>query len=214
MRLNLTTSFIGLSLLSMAVYAEPPLQAGDTLESLSKVRIQITVNGQPISTQDPISSDQIQQPQGASPPPVSASNPGATRESTLPTLPEPKQPSKRPSKAPLAGSTPLPDSTQVPDTPQMAAPTEPADYPAPPDQPSSSKPVMPGDIIPLPKPVAPNAAPDTLPPINSPVPNQPPQDRQRQPATTPNPEQPDGGVPTPNREQPDAGTPAKRNITL
>lgn len=47
-------------LMSAAAFAEPPIQPGDTLESLSKVKIVTTVNGQPGSIQDLVSSGQVQ----------------------------------------------------------------------------------------------------------------------------------------------------------
>lgn len=199
MRLNLITSFIGLSILSVAVYAEPPLQAGDTLESLSKVRIQTTINGQPGSIQDLISSGQIQLINEASSAPASVGNPITTPPSALPeSLPS----NMNSSKAPRPDSAQMPNSTQVPDSSRATDSTEPANYSAPPDPPEASKPVMPGDIIPLPKPSAPDAVPDTLPPINSPVPNQQPQEPQRLPSAPQNP------------EQPDMGAPAQRNVVL
>lgn len=184
MRLNFISSFIALSLLSMAIYAEPPVQAGDTLESLSKVRIQTTVNGQPGSIQDLVSSGQIQLINEANP--VVANTPSAE---TRPTSPQAKPSSKVPSKA-------MPT-----DEPQSPPPIEPSTYNAQPDPASSTQPVMPGDIIPLPKQPAPSSAPDAVPPLNSPVPNQQPQEPSF-PPTAPNP------------EQPDVGTPAQRDIKL
>ncbi len=65
MQLKLIPYFLGLSIFSLTVYAEPPLQAGDTLESLSKVSIQTSVNGQPGSIQDLVDSGRIQVIQGS-----------------------------------------------------------------------------------------------------------------------------------------------------
>ena len=48
------------TLASAAVFAEPPIQPGDTLESLSKAKVTTTVNGQPGSLQELISNGQIQ----------------------------------------------------------------------------------------------------------------------------------------------------------
>ena len=48
----------GLSLSSVA-FAEPAVQAGETLESLSKVKVTTTVNGQPGSINDLVSSGQV-----------------------------------------------------------------------------------------------------------------------------------------------------------
>lgn len=41
-----------------AVFAEPPVQPGQTLESLSQAQVQTTVNGQPGSLQQLIQSGQ------------------------------------------------------------------------------------------------------------------------------------------------------------
>lgn len=58
------SKLIGLSLvtglMSATAFAEPPIQSGDSLESLSKVVITTTVNGQAGSIQDLVSSGQIQ----------------------------------------------------------------------------------------------------------------------------------------------------------
>lgn len=43
---------------SMTAFAEPPVQPGDTLESLSKVRINTTVNGQPGSLSEMMGNGQ------------------------------------------------------------------------------------------------------------------------------------------------------------
>ena len=39
-------------LMSAAAFAEPPIHPGDTLESLSKVKVVTTVNGQPGSIEE------------------------------------------------------------------------------------------------------------------------------------------------------------------
>ena len=49
----------GLSVASVAAFAEPPVQAGETLESLSKAKVTTTVNGQPGSLNDLVSSGQV-----------------------------------------------------------------------------------------------------------------------------------------------------------
>lgn len=58
------SKLIGLSLvtglMSVTAFAEPPIQSGDSLESLSKVVITTTVNGQSGSIQDLVSRGQIQ----------------------------------------------------------------------------------------------------------------------------------------------------------
>ena len=47
------------SSISIFAFAEPPIQAGDTLESLSKVKISTTINGQTGSLQELIANGQI-----------------------------------------------------------------------------------------------------------------------------------------------------------
>ena len=47
------------SSISISTFAEPPIQAGDTLESLSKVKISTTINGQTGSLQELIANGQI-----------------------------------------------------------------------------------------------------------------------------------------------------------
>lgn len=49
----------GLSVASVSAFAEPPVQAGETLESLSKAKVTTTVNGQPGSLKELLSSGQI-----------------------------------------------------------------------------------------------------------------------------------------------------------
>lgn len=57
------SKLLGLSLItglmSATAFAEPPIQLGDTLESLSKVKVMTTVNGQAGSIQDLVASGQI-----------------------------------------------------------------------------------------------------------------------------------------------------------
>lgn len=56
----LTLSLLAsLSAASFSAFAEPPVQAGETLESLSKAKVSTTVNGQPGSLNDLLSSGQI-----------------------------------------------------------------------------------------------------------------------------------------------------------
>lgn len=58
------SKLLGLSLItglmSATAFAEPPIQAGDSLESLSKAKITTTVNGQAGSIQELVASGQIQ----------------------------------------------------------------------------------------------------------------------------------------------------------
>lgn len=47
------------TMLSVSAFAEAPVQPGETLESLSKVKVMTTVNGQPGSIQELVNSGQI-----------------------------------------------------------------------------------------------------------------------------------------------------------
>ena len=47
------------TVISASAFAEPPIQPGDTLESLSQAKVTTTVNGQPGSIQELVSSGQI-----------------------------------------------------------------------------------------------------------------------------------------------------------
>ena len=49
----------GLTCASMTAFAEPAVQAGETLESLSKAKVMTTVNGQPGSLNELLASGQI-----------------------------------------------------------------------------------------------------------------------------------------------------------
>lgn len=59
MRFHLFACALVGSSISISVFAEPPIQAGDTLESLSKVKISTTINGQAGSLQELIANGQI-----------------------------------------------------------------------------------------------------------------------------------------------------------
>ena len=54
----------GLSVASFSAFAEPAVQAGETLESLSKAKVTTTVNGQPGSLNELLSSGQIKLVEG------------------------------------------------------------------------------------------------------------------------------------------------------
>ena len=81
MRLSLAhlAMVTGLTFASMTAFAEPPVQAGETLESLSKVKVSTTVNGQPGSLNELLASGQIKVLPGtqstAAPASVPAANP-------------------------------------------------------------------------------------------------------------------------------------------
>ena len=59
MRFHLFACALVGSSISISVFAEPPIHAGDTLESLSKVKISTTINGQAGSLQELIANGQI-----------------------------------------------------------------------------------------------------------------------------------------------------------
>lgn len=92
-------------LCSMAALAEPAVQPGDTLESLSKVKVTTTVNGQPGSISDLVNSGQVQQVSAA---PTSAAPTGAPIPADVP-------------PAPPAGGEMAAPAPQDPNTPPPAA---------------------------------------------------------------------------------------------
>lgn len=92
-------------LCSMAALAEPAVQPGDTLESLSKVKVTTTVNGQPGSISDLVNSGQVQQVSAA---PASATPTGAPIPADVP-------------PAPPAGGEMAAPAPQDPNTPPPAA---------------------------------------------------------------------------------------------
>ncbi|MDK6142502.1 hypothetical protein [Acinetobacter baumannii] len=92
-------------LCSMAALAEPAVQPGDTLESLSKVKVTTTVNGQPGSISDLVNSGQVQQVSAA---PTSAAPTGAPIPANVP-------------PAPPAGGEMAAPAPQDPNTPPPAA---------------------------------------------------------------------------------------------
>ncbi|MEB6565226.1 hypothetical protein MXL26_07610 [Acinetobacter towneri] len=67
MRFHLFAFGLASSLMSISAFAEPPIQAGDTLESLSKVKIQTSINGQAGSLEELVASGQIRIVQNAEP---------------------------------------------------------------------------------------------------------------------------------------------------
>lgn len=60
------------SVISVAAFAEPPVQPGETLESLSKAKISTKVNGQEASLESLVNSGQIRlvNPRAAAPQPA------------------------------------------------------------------------------------------------------------------------------------------------
>ena len=59
MHANLLSLSLITGLMSATAFAEPAIQAGDSLDSLSKVKVSTTVNGQAGSIQDLVASGQI-----------------------------------------------------------------------------------------------------------------------------------------------------------
>ncbi|WP_168419385.1 hypothetical protein [Acinetobacter towneri] len=67
MRFHLFAFGLTSSLMSISAFSEPPIQTGDTLESLSKVKIQTSINGQVGSLEELVASGQIRIVQNAEP---------------------------------------------------------------------------------------------------------------------------------------------------
>lgn len=98
-------------LCSMAAMAEPAVQPGDTLESLSKAKVTTTVNGQPGSISDLVNSGQVQQVSAA---PTNAAPTGAPIPADIP-------------PAPPAGGEMAPPAAPTDTVPPPADPTQSAD---------------------------------------------------------------------------------------
>lgn len=113
-------------LCSMAALAEPAVQPGDTLESLSKVKVTTTVNGQPGSISDLVNSGQVQQVSAA---PTNAAPTGAPIPADVPPAP-PAGGEMAPPAAPMDAPAPNQASPAPQDqnmTPPPADPTQSAD---------------------------------------------------------------------------------------
>ena len=79
-------------MISASAFAEPPIQPGDTLESLSQAKVTTTVNGQPGSIQELVSSGQIKllDPNAAA---ISPASQGAPNDqAVMPTAPQSEAP--------------------------------------------------------------------------------------------------------------------------
>ncbi|HBR90408.1 MAG TPA: hypothetical protein DEA77_00315, partial [Acinetobacter nosocomialis] len=96
-------------LCSMAALAEPAVQPGETLESLSKVKVTTTVNGQPGSISDLVKSGQVQPVSVA---PTGAAPTGAPIPADVPPAPPADVPPAPPAGAEMAAPAP-----QDPNTP-------------------------------------------------------------------------------------------------
>lgn len=92
MRSQLMGLFAGLSVISMATFAEPAVQAGETLESLSKVKVSTTVNGQPGSLNELIASGQIKPVQSTDTVPSTQTTPAPNAVAPATEVPQPQSP--------------------------------------------------------------------------------------------------------------------------
>ncbi|MBO3638819.1 hypothetical protein [Acinetobacter soli] len=91
--------------LSMTAFAEAPVQAGETLESLSQVKVSTTVNGQPGSIADLVNSGKVQVIAGA--------QPSAPAMQPAP-APEMAGGAEAPMQAPANAAMPAPEVTAQP----------------------------------------------------------------------------------------------------
>jgi hypothetical protein len=98
-------------LCSMAALAEPAVQPGETLESLSKVKVTTTVNGQPGSISDLVKSGQVQPVSAA---PTGAAPTGAPIPADVPPAPPADVPPAPPAGAEMAAPAPQDPNTPPP----------------------------------------------------------------------------------------------------
>ncbi|MCE7532713.1 hypothetical protein [Acinetobacter nosocomialis] len=122
-------------LCSMAALAEPAVQPGETLESLSKVKVTTTVNGQPGSISDLVNSGKVQPVSAA---PTGAAPTGAPIPADVPPAPPADVPPAPPAGGEMAAPAPQDPNTPPPpaDPNQSADPMAkegalPADAPMP-----------------------------------------------------------------------------------
>ena len=117
---------------SAAVFAEPSIQPGDTLESLSKAKVTTTVNGQPGSLQELISSGQIK-PAAETPAMHTPAPNAAVSEAPAPAA-DPNAPAQALPELPSSAEAPV-NAEQPPaaDMPIQAAPETPAPSELPPE---------------------------------------------------------------------------------
>lgn len=100
--------------LSMTAFAEAPVQAGETLESLSQVKVSTTVNGQPGSIADLVNSGKVQVIAGAQP-----SAPAMQRAPA----PEMAGGAEAPMQAPANAAMPAPEAAAMPAPEATAQPS-------------------------------------------------------------------------------------------
>ncbi|MFX4308843.1 hypothetical protein F8N28_07985 [Acinetobacter soli] len=99
--------------LSMTAFAEAPVQAGETLESLSQVKVSTTVNGQPGSIADLVNSGKVQVIAGAQPS-VPAMQPAPAPEMAGGAEAPMQAPANAAMPAPEAAAMPAPEATAQP----------------------------------------------------------------------------------------------------
>ncbi|ENV58339.1 hypothetical protein F951_00669 [Acinetobacter soli CIP 110264] len=99
--------------LSMTAFAEAPVQAGETLESLSQVRVSTTVNGQPGSIADLVNSGKVQVIAGAQPS-APAMQPAPAPEMAGGAEAPMQAPANAAMPAPEAAAMPAPEATTQP----------------------------------------------------------------------------------------------------
>jgi nucleolar protein 4 len=99
--------------LSMTAFAEAPVQAGETLESLSQVKVSTTVNGQPGSIADLVNSGKVQVIAGAQPS-APAMQPAPAPEMAGGAEAPMQAPANAAMPAPEAAAMPAPEATTQP----------------------------------------------------------------------------------------------------
>lgn len=99
--------------LSMTAFAEAPVQAGETLESLSQVKVSTTVNGQPGSIADLVNSGKVQVIAGAQPS-APAMQPAPAPEMAGGAEAPMQSPANAAMPAPEAAAMPAPEATAQP----------------------------------------------------------------------------------------------------
>ena len=108
--------------LSMTAFAEQPVQAGETLESLSKAKVTTTVNGQPGSLEELVNSGKVQLISAQSNPVQTQSMNSQDVQAVTPHQSEMADPAATPAPSidPNAPAQAMPESTQ-PEAPAMQA---------------------------------------------------------------------------------------------
>ena len=106
----------GVALASTTAFAEPAVQPGETLESLSKAKIATTVNGQPGTLKEVLNQEKLTVISESAQPAPAATAPAST---------QPEQPVEAPEAAPTenapAQAAPNETPTEAPAAPTAAA---------------------------------------------------------------------------------------------